>query len=723
MRVETITFSKVTTAHLAKLAYVYIRQSSLGQVLHHSESTGIQYQLVERTTGLGWPADRVQVIDEDLGKSGASSEHRSGFQFLMSEIGLGRVGLVLSLDASRLARNNSDWYRLIELCSMVGTLIADSEQLYEPRLYHDRLILGLSGMMSEAELHHLRLRLQSGARHKAERGELQRHLPVGLERQRDGTVILNPDEEVQARLRLVFAKFTELGSARAVRNYLLQEQLRIPSRPVRGPAPHDTVWNLPRSSTIRRILHNPAYAGAYVYGQRVVDPARQQPGRRSTGVVQVPMEQWAVCLQDVYPAYITWETYLANRARLQANRNWFADGSQGVPRDGKGLLQGIAICGRCGRRMQLRYSGPQGDFPVYRCGVEAQDYGGTHCQEVRAPGVDQAVEGLVLEALAPERIALAFEALGQLELEMKALEHQWQLRLERARYDAQRAQRQYHAVEPDHRLVARTLESYWEAALRAVESAERDYETWRRDNRAHLTPQERQEILAIGEDLPRVWHAETTTNADRKHLLRLVVKEVIVDQKRLRGKVWFQINWQTGASSDHEIIRHAVSYREHHDGERVQERIGQLHTHRQTDRQIAETLNAEGYRTTYGQPFEPKNIWYLRQQWGLGNVKESGLRPDRLRWDDGAYTIQGVVQAVGVTKGTVQTWLKRGLIQGRHLGPYMLWRIDLTAEQIDALRRRAEQNRRPPRQVAKLTEPSRQNASLKDQGKLSHREL
>ena len=459
---------------------------------------------------------------------------------------------------------------------------------------------------------------------------------MGLERQRDGVVTLNPDEEVQARLRLIFAKFTELGSARAVRTYLAREQLRIPSRPVRGPAPHDTVWNPPRSSTIRRILHNPAYAGAYAYGQRVVDAARQQPGRRRSGVVQMPLEQWAVCLQDVYPASMTWDTSLAHRARLQANRHWSGQGGPGVPREGQALLQGIAICGRCGRRMQRRYSGPQGDFPVYRCGLEAQDYGGAQCQEVRAPGVDQAVEALVLEALVPERIALALEALGQLEREMDALEHQWQLRLARARYAAQRAQRQYNAAEPAHRLVARTLESQWEAALRAVESTERDYETWTRDNRAHITAQEQQEILSIGEDLPRVWHAETTTNADRKHLLRFVVQEVIVDQKRLRGKVWLQINWQTGASSEHEIIRHAVSYREHSEGERVQERIGQLHAQRQTDRQIAEVLNTEGYCTTYGQRFRPQNIWYLRGKWGLPNIKESGLRPDRLRWDDGA---------------------------------------------------------------------------------------
>jgi uncharacterized protein YndB with AHSA1/START domain len=340
--------------------------------------------------------------------------------------------------------------------------------------------------------------------------------------------------------------------------------------------------------------------------------------------------------------------------------------------------------------MQRRYSGPQGDFPVYRCGLEAQDYGGAQCQEVRAPGVDQAVEALVLEALVPERIALALEALGQLEREMDALEHQWQLRLERARYEAQRAQRQYNAAEPEHRLVARTLESPWEAALRAVESTERDYETWTRENRTHITAQEQQEILSIGEDLPRVWHAETTTNADRKHLLRLVVQEVLVDQKRFRGKVWLQLNWQTGASSEHEIIRHAVSSREHSEGEWVQERIGQLPAQRQTDRQIAEGLNTEGYCTTYGQRFRPQNIWYLRGKWGLPNIKESGLRPDRLRWDDGAYTIAGVVQAVGVNKGTVHTWLELGRMKGWQLGPYMGWHIDLTADQMSALRQQAE---------------------------------
>jgi DNA invertase Pin-like site-specific DNA recombinase len=693
MNPDAVPFAKVTAAHRAKLAYVYIRQSSLQQVLRHGESTDLQYQLVERAVQLGWPADRVQIIDDDLGKSGASAAQRHGFQFLIAEVGLGRVGLVISLDASRLARNNSDWYQLIELCSMFGTLIADGEQLYDPRAYHDRLVLGLSGMMSEAELHHIKMRMHAGERHKAARGELRLLLPVGLVRQRDGTVILNPDAEVQARLRLIFSKFTELGSARAVRNYLARAQLRVPSRPVYGPAPHNTVWNPPRASTILRILHNPAYAGAYVYGQQGLDPVRHAPGKPRSGVVRRPMAQWTVCLQGSYPAYISWETYLANQARLQTNQNAYGTGGQGVPRDGKALLQGIVRCGRCGRRMSLRYSGPQGEHPVYRCGVDAQEYGGSHCQEVRALGVDAAVERLVLEALAPERITLALDALEQWDLERQALERQWQFRLERARYDALRAQRQYDAVEPENRLVARALEQHWEDTLRAVETTERDYAAWQRDHQTTMTPQERHEIVAIGTDLPRVWHAETTTNADRKHLLRLVVKEVLVDQKRLRGKVWFQINWHTGASTTHDLRRHAVSYQESSDGDQVQARIHRLHAHQQTDRQIAVVLNAEGYRTTYGQPFHAKAVWYLRKRWGLPNVKAGGLTEDRLRWEDGTYTIRGVVDAVGVTKSTVHIWLQQGRISGTQLGAYMLWRIPLTAEQIGTLRAQAEQVR------------------------------
>lgn len=687
MNVDAWTGSKVTPAHQAKQAYVYIRQSSLSQVVHHGESTELQYRLVDRAVGFGWPRERVHVIDDDLGKSGASSDERQGFQFLMTELGLGHVGLVVSFDASRLARNNSDWYRLIELCSMFGVLIADGEQLYDPRLYHDRLLLGLSGMMSEAELHHIKRRMHAGARHKAERGELQHLLPVGLTRLRNGSVILNPDEEVQARLRLIFAKFDELGSVRAVREYLVQAQLLVPSRPARGPIPHETVWNLPMTSTLTRILHNPAYAGAYVHGQHLFNPARQC-------VAELPVEQWPICLQAVYPAYISWETYLANRKRLQKNRS--AYGHEGAPGKGKALLQGIIVCGRCGRHMGVGYSGSKGEPPVYRCSADAHEYGGPNCQEVRGPGIDAAVEQLLLDALEPDRIVLALDALEQLELESKSLDKQWQLRLERVRFEAQRAQRQYSAVEPENRMVARSLEQIWEEKLRAVEAVEQDYARWRKENHAEITAEDRQAILTIGENLPGIWYAPTTTMADRKHLLRLVVKEVIVDQRRLQGKLWFQINWQTGSSSEHEFVRYGVSYQNYVDGERIETRIRQLHTEKKTDQQIAVTLNAEGYRTTRGSAFQQNNIWHLRKRWNLANIKVGDLSSDGLRWNDGTYTIRGVMEMLAVSKATVHRWLQQGQLQGSHSGPGMPWRFKLTQRQIRTLRVQVKRRQHSP---------------------------
>jgi DNA invertase Pin-like site-specific DNA recombinase len=352
---------RLSAAHRARLAYVYVRQSSVNQVRHHHESTELQYRLVDRAVGLGWPRERVHVIDEDLGKSGAGSAERAGFQKLIAEIGLGNAGLVVSLDASRLARNNRDWHQLLELCSLFGVLLADGERLYDPAAYHDRLLLGLSGIMSEAELHQIRMRLHQGERQKAARGELRLPLPAGLAHDRSGAIILNPDEEVQARLRLVFAKFRELQSARAVMRYLRASGLPLPVRPLLGPAPHEIVWREADSARVRAILQNPSYAGAYVYGRRRPDPSRRRPGSTRVATTKVAVAQWAVCLQAAHPGYIGWEEFMANQKRLADNVNRYEAGHSGVARQGSARLQGIATCGRCGRRMSLRYTGPNGD--------------------------------------------------------------------------------------------------------------------------------------------------------------------------------------------------------------------------------------------------------------------------------------------------------------------------------------------------------------------------
>src|SRR5882724_7342103 len=380
--------SPVTTAHRAKLAYIYVRQSTAGQVRQHQESTELQYHLVDRAVALGWPRERVAVIDDDLGKSGTSSAERYGFQRLIGEIGLGKAGLVLSLDASRLARNNRDWHQLLELCSIFRVLIADGERLYEPTLYHDRLLLGLSGIMSEAELHQLRIRLHQGERQKAARGELRMPLPGGLARARSGEIVLHPDEQVQSRLEFVFRKFSELQSARAVMLELHRHDLPLPVRPLRGPAPHEVEWVPATSTGVLQILHNPAYAGAYVYGRHQSDPLRRRAGQVHPSTRKLPVDRWPVCLRDAHPGYISWEEFMTNQARLRNNAARHKREGSGVARKGQALLQGIAICGRCARQMGLHYSGPKGTYPVYKCEGDYNINGTPRCQEVRALSVD-----------------------------------------------------------------------------------------------------------------------------------------------------------------------------------------------------------------------------------------------------------------------------------------------------------------------------------------------
>ncbi len=690
---------RLTTAHRAKLAYIYVRQSSVNQVRQHQESTEMQYRLVDRAVGLVWPHERVQVIDEDLGKSGAGGVDRHGFQKLITEIGLGNAGLVVSLDASRLARNNRDWHQLLELCSVFGVLIADGERLYDPRAYHDRLLLGLSGIMSEAELHQIRMRLHLGERQKAGRGELRLPLPAGLAYDRAGATILNPDEEVQARLHLVFAKFRELQSARGVMRYLRRNGLPLPVRPVLGPSPHDVVWREADSARVRNILQNPTYAGAYVYGRRQKDPSRCRPGS-VTGTVKVAIADWAVCLQVAHPGYIGWEEFMANQRRLTGNATRYEAGHAGVPRKGSALLQGIAICGRCGRRMSLRYTGPKGDYPVYCCRSDRDQQGSALCQEVRALPVDTLVERVLLDALAPDRIAIALAAVGQLEEESRQLERQWTLRRERARYEAERARRQYDTVEPENRLVARSLERAWEEKLRAVEVIEQEHARWQSGEPLVIGAADRARLQVLGENLPRIWHAATTAAADRKRILRFIVREVVLDQKRAPGQVWLNIVWQTGATSEYRLQRRVHTYRDYIDLERLRQRITELNGARKMDGEIAAILNQEGFVAARGCAFKGENVWLLRTRWGIPAVKINGVSANPMHWPDGSFSIQGVAAELGITSQTVFDYLARGLLAGHQLTKGQPWQIDLSDEQISRLRAHVRHTKRSRKEAS-----------------------
>lgn len=685
---------RLTTVRRSKFAYVYVRQSSINQVRHHQESTELQYSLVDRAVRLGWPPDRVVVIDEDLGKSGNGQVERGGFQRLIAEIGLGNAGLVVSLDASRLARNNRDWHQLLELCSLFGVIIADGERLYDPCAYHDRLLLGLSGIMSEAELHQIRIRLHQGERQKAARGELRIPLPGGLAYNRSGQIVLNPDEEVQARLCLVFDKFRELGTARRVMRYLRTHDLRIPVRPLRGPGPHELVWRDATIAHVHYILHNPAYAGAYVYGRRRINAVRQGPGsHRATS--KVAIDDWEVCIKDAHPGYIDWEEFMVNQRRLADNTNRYEAGHRGAPRKGIALLQGLAVCGQCGRRMTVRYSGPDSACPVYCCLADRNQTGSSLCQEVRAPAVDELVAQTLLKALEPDQIAIAIAALDEIAEETRSLEKQWTLRRERARYDAERARRQYDTVEPENRLVARTLEKAWEDKLRLVDEIEQEYRRWRDREPLVLQTQDHAALQQLAENLPAIWHSETTQPEDRKRILRFIVQEVVLDQKKIRGQVAIRILWQTGATSQHQIQRRVQSYdRDYGELELVRERITQLNAAGDMDRQIAKKLNDEGIRSARGRPFTYENVWLLRHRWGIPTAKINGVAANPTRWPDGTYSVQGAAAAIGVTAQTIFDYLAQGLINGRQSTKGQPWQISLSSDQIDQLQRRLQRTRR-----------------------------
>jgi len=603
---------------------------------------------------------------------------------LIAEIGLGKAGLVVSLDASRLARNNRDWHQLLELCSIFGVLIADGERLYDPVVYHDRLLLGLSGIMSEAELHQIRMRLHQGERQKAMRGELRLPLPAGLAYADDGTIGLNPDEEVQARLQLVFDRFRDMGSARAVMRDLQRHGLMLPVRPVRGPAPHRVMWVAPDNFRILQILHHPSYAGVYAWGRRRQDPTRRHAASAQNATVKVAIEQWLVCLRDAHPGYIGWEEFMANQKRLADNAARHEAERPGVPRKGCALLQGIAACGRCGRRMGLHYSGPHGDYPVYRCGGDQPRNGRPRCQEVRGLQVDGAFEEVLLASLGPDQIALAAAAVGQVEAETQLLERQWALRRERARYETERARRQYDAVEPENRLVARTLERAWENSLREAEKVELAYEGWRREQPGPFTDAERAEVLALAQTMPRVWEAALPT--ERKQILRLLVREVVLDQQREPGRIMMRIIWQTGASSEHLLQRTVQAYRQCASAEQLEQRVRELNAAGKMDGEIAQAINDEGIMSARGVPFRGETVHLLRKKWGIRTAKINGVEANPAQWPDGSYSIQGAAEALGITSQTVFKWLRRGRLAGRQSTKGQPWQIHLTTEQISILR-------------------------------------
>lgn len=684
--------SKIRPDHLDRQAFIYVRQSTLFQVRENTASTARQYDLHQRACDLGWTPERISVIDQDQGHSGASAVGRDGFQQLIAEVGMGHAGAVFSLEVSRLARSCSDWYRLLEICALTETLVIDEEGIYDPGLYNDRLLLGFKGTMSEAELHWLRSRLQGGKLEKAQHGELRFRPPAGLVLDPLGRVVLDPDEEVQQAVRLVFSLFAQHGSALAVVQAFNERHLRFPTRQWGKRYTGELVWGPLTHSRVLEVLHNPAYAGTYVYG-RTQTRTRLLPGEspRVKGRTRpVTRDDWPIVLHEAHPGYLTWEQYLRNQQQLDDNRTFRPEERRGAVREGVALLQGLVLCGVCGRRMRVRYLA-DGRLPCYDCIEQHVRHGGPTCQSIRGDGVDTAVAAALLEALQPAQLAMSLATLDELAAQARQIERQWQLRVERAQYEADLARRRFLAVDPENRLVARTLEREWNERLTEVARLEREFAALPQLSPPLVTPEERQRILALAQDVPTIWHASSTTHVERKQLLRYLVKDVTLTKGPTT--IYIGIRWQTEACTKLEIPRPGRSCDQRRTSSAVLERLREL-APLHTDAQIADILNQEGYHPGLGGRFTENKVQGLR--WSYQVPKQAAARaqaPGAPR-ADGRYSARAAAELLNVDVSTIADWCQSGKLEALQEGLHHPRWITLTPETITALRK-PERQRKP----------------------------
>jgi DNA invertase Pin-like site-specific DNA recombinase len=668
---------KIQAQHLNRQALVYIRQSTPKQVQIIQESTRRQYELAEKAHQMGWPQPLIKVIDDDLGLSGASSNHRIGFQRLVASISLGEVGMILVIEVSRLSRLNSDWHRVIELCAVFQTLIADEDGIYDPRDPNDRLVLGLKGTLFAAELHILQARMHGSLLNKARHGELALRLPVGYRRQHDGTVILDPDEQVRQTLQIIFEQFGHLRNARAVQRYFYEHEILMPRLIQQGLDYGKLMWVKPTYQMIQQVLTSPVYAGVFVYGREKTVVAPGDPP--VVKVHRLLMEEWSIAIPNIYPAYISYDQYTKNRQVLRDNMYNFKFKRRGAAREGHGLLQGILICGRCGRRMTPTYGS---DYLGYVCRREKLTYATPQCQSFSMRYLDQAISEVFLIAVQPAQLETMLAALDVLEQERQRLDHQWQLRLERARYQVQLAQRQYDAVDPDNCLVARELEKRWNDALVVLEELEKDYAAAQRTDLAPLADADRQAVRDLAIDLPALWSAPTTTASDRKRLLRLVVQEVTLTVDPEKRSAVFRVTWSGGTTTIHQVACPPLGWHCITDAALVQ-RIREL-AMTYPDHQIAALLNAEGIRTRTGKEWTYGRIFSIRKQHHIPThcpIDPAGSTPR----GDGLVSVKTAAAILEISPSLVHLWARMGiLVYDQRVNASKRW-ISLTESDVHRL--------------------------------------
>ena len=655
---------KVTASHLRRDAYLYVRLSTVRQVLENVESTQRQYALRQRAVALGWPNERVIVIDVDLGLSGASATDRQGFQKLVAEVGLGHAGIVLGLEVSRLARNSTDWHRLLEICALTDTLILDEDGVYDPAHFNDRLLLGLKGTMSEAELHVLRSRLRGGILNKARRGQLRCPLPIGLVHHGAGGVGLDPDKQVQESVRLVFETFTRKGAVSATVRHFRQQGLLFPSRIAAGARKGELSWAPLALGRAARALHNPWYAGAYVYGR---SRSRRGPDGRARHE-QRPKEEWHAFIKDAHAGYISWEEHERIEQQLQQSAKTLGWQRQSSPaREGPALLQGRVVCGLCGSRMHVHYNARPGGklVPNYLCFGRGREFGDPACQSTMGTEIDAAVGKLLVEAVTPMALELALAVQQEITARLDEEDRLRNRQVERAQYEADQARHRYMQVDAANRLVAESLEAEWNHKLRALAAAQQEYERQRKAGRLAVDAQERQRVLSLATDFPAVWGNPNTPARERKRMLGLLIEDVtIIKQCQITAAVRFRSGATTTLALPRPLT--AQQLRSTHDD--VRRQIDAL-LDEYTDAQVARVLNERALHTGAGDAFDNESVQWVRFAHRLKSLKQRLL-------DSGWLTRQQISSRLGVARSTLGRWRQAGRIKARICndnGEWLYW--------------------------------------------------
>jgi DNA invertase Pin-like site-specific DNA recombinase len=663
--------AKIADHHLARQACIYIRQSTMAQVRFHQESTERQYNLANQATALGWTPQQIRILDGDLAQSGAQTTKRDDFKLLVSDVAMGQVGAIFSLESSRLARSNKDWHRLLELCAITKTLVFDGDGCYDPADFNDSLVLGMKGTFAQAELHIIRARLHGGKLNKAQKGELRFPLPVGLVFD-DERIALDPDQEVQGAVRMVFELFARENSAYAVVQSFQELGLRFPRRAYGGAWDGKLLWGRLTHSRVLSILTNPVYAGTYVFGRHQSHKQIEPSGEIRTQSRRMPQDEWRVVIHDHHPGYVSWEQFLANRQRLAANRTNL-EVLSGPAREGLCLLQGLLLCGTCGRRLGVRYTGNGGRYPIYQCIWKHREaLAPRACLTVPSKPLDDAITERLLTAVTPLTIKLALAALTRLEERDQAIAAQWHRRIERGRYDVDLAERRYEAVDPANRLIASTLEQRWNDAMQRLRDLEVELATFERQALRSVTVEQKRQILQLGRDFPRLWAAPTTTTCDRKRMLRLLINDITLVKGPEPKQLRLHIRWQGGAIETIEIRlppnrAEAVRYPDTF--------IAQVRVmaEQRDDHEIVALLNRDGLTSSTGNPFTVSMIRWIRYKHRIPGP----ARPP------GTFTVSEIRQRYGVSLWVVHYWIERGIVsacQRRSNAPYAII-IDADADQ------------------------------------------